>query len=388
MASEAHAKDPVWRFFLGCASAVAVLVGIVILGALIVGWRLARDPAPGRPVETFLVGDEARYWRVALEPGDAGLEAFFARLNEINEATRRNVLRGTFLESLPLPNRGARLAEFAPFTFELSSTASDDAPGLPLPTGWAARGTFSKGLWRVRAALRVMRFVAGRHGSPGGTQDVDGIPVTEIHDKGAGFAVAAVGNRVLVASDATRLRTVLRTEGRSDVPAHPELLALHDSIKLEGEDAWAFYSARRPGGLTPPLAEGGALASFDLNENDELAFRVAISPGRTLEGEADFSGDPADCALVVSRFLPGVPANVITIDGEGARSGAGGSREFSGRITGLSTRLAELLSLVTERRRQERPSASPSPSFPQPPSDPQSGSLGEPTHEGTPTPQR
>jgi len=384
----ARQQDPVWRLIAGCAVVGTGLGALVVVGALLIGWRLARDEAPGRPLETFLVGDEARYWCVGLKPHDAGLEALFARFDEINDAMRRKVLRGTFLQSLPLPHRGARLDDLAPFTFELSMAASDKASGRPVPTGWGARATFSHGLFRMRAALKVMRFVASRDATQGETIDVDGIAVTEIHDNGAGFAVATVGNRVLVASDPARMRAVLRTSTAPPGPALPEVLALHDAIKLEGEDAWAFYSNRGPGGLGPPLAESGALASFDVNERDELAFRVVVSGSGAVEGGSDFEGTPADCSAVASRFLPGIPVSAITIDGVGAHAGDGGSKEFSGRITGLSTRLAELLGRVTELRRSGTPSASPNPPSLPPSGDPRSETPAGPTHEGTPTPRR
>jgi len=344
-------QDPVVRFVIGCALVVAGLAALVVVGALLIGWRFARDEAPGRPSETFLVGDEGRYWCLDLKPGDAGLAALFVRFGEINDATSRHIFRGTFLEPLPLPHRGAKLDDLAPFAFEFSTSSSDPASGLTVPTAWAARATFSRGLFRVRAALRLMRFVASRDATKGETHDVDGIAVTEIYAKGAGFAVATVGNRVLVASDTARMRTVLSPARATAAPALPELTGLHDAIKLEGEDAWAFYSNRRAGGLGPPLAEGGALASFDVNEQDELAFRVVVSGGGAVEGGGDFAGTPAECTVVASRFLPGIPVSAITIDGEGARAGDGGAKEFSGRITGLSTRLAELLSSVTVIRR-------------------------------------
>jgi hypothetical protein len=384
----ARQQDPVWRFIVGCAVVVGGLAAIVVVAALLIGWRLARDEAPGRPLETFLVGDEAHYWCLDLKPQDAGLAALFARFDEINDATRRKVLRGTFLESIPLPHRGARLDDLAPLTFELSTSFADRVPGGPLPAGWAARATFSHGLFRMRAALKVMSFLASRDANKGETHNVDGIAVTEIHDKSAGFAVATVGNRVVVASDTARIRTVLRTAQSPPAPALPEVLALHDAIKLPGEDAWAFYSNRRPGSLEPPLDEGGAIASFDVNESDELAFRVVVSEGGAVEGVSDFAGAPADCSAVASRFLPGLPVSAITIDGQGARPFDRGSKEFSGRIAGLSTRLAELLGRVTELRRSGTPFASPTPPSLPASGDPRNETPAGPTHEGTPTPRR
>ena len=212
--------------------------------------------------------------------------------------------------------------------------------------------------------------------------------MTEIHDNRAGFAVATVGNRVIVASDAARMRTVLRTATAPPAPTLPELTALHDAVKLEGEDAWAFYSNRSPGGLGPSPTGSFALASFDVTERDELVFRVVVSDVAAAEGGDGFAGTSSECSAVVSRFLPGLPVSAITIDAGAAHAGEGGSKEFSGRITGLSTRLAELLGRVTELRRSGRPFASPSPPSLPPSGDPRSETPAGPTHEGTPTPRR
>ena len=102
-------KDPVLRFLAGCAVVVAILAAIVGGVALLIGWNLSRDEAPGRAREAFLVGDETRYWCVDLKPDDVGLAALFTRFNDINEATRRDLVRGTFLEAIPFPHRRARL---------------------------------------------------------------------------------------------------------------------------------------------------------------------------------------------------------------------------------------------------------------------------------------
>ena len=376
-----------WKFIAGCAVVVAGLAALVVAGAVLIGWRLARDEAPGRPPETFLVGDEGRYWCLDLKPNDTGLTALFARFSEINDATRRNLLRGTVFEAIPFPHKQARLDQLAPFTFEISLPMSERTSGSPVPAGWAARGTFSHGLFRLRAALKVMRFLARRDAKKGETQDVDGIAVTEIHDNGSGFAVATVGDRVLVTSDAARMRMVLQTATAPPSPTLPEVLALHDAIKLEGEDAWGFYSARQVGGLSTPWGDGGAVASFDVNDRDELAFRVVVSCGGTVEGETDFAGALEECSAVASRFLPGVPLSEITIDGNGARPRGSGAMEFSGRIPGLSNRLAELFGRAMELRRSGTPFASPTPPSLPASADPRSGTPAGPMNEGTPRPR-
>lgn len=376
------------RFVVGCALVVALLAAIVVSVALLIGWRLARDETPDRTFETFLVGDETRYWCFDLKPDDAGLQAFFKRLDEINDTTRRNILRGTVLETIPFPQRRARLNELAPITLEFSLPAGGEVLGWPLPDGWAARGTFSHGLFRMRAALKAMRFVAGRDPTKSESFDVDGISVTEIHDKNARFAVATVGNRVVLTSDVARMRTLLSSPDPPSGSRLAERFALHKAIAIDGEDAWAFVSATRLGDLSNPIAIDGAVASFDLNARDELAFRVIVQSGGTVEDQSAFGGTVPECSTVVSQFLPGIPADALEIDGNGARPGGSGALEFSGRITGLSKRMAELLGRVTELRKRERPFAIPNPPSPPRPDDPRSETPGVPTHEGTPTPGR
>jgi hypothetical protein len=355
-------QDSVWRIVAGCAGFLAVLGALVVVLALLIGWRLGRDESPPRPEETFLVGDEARYWSVSLRPDDAGLKTLFARADEINDATRQKVLRGTFLEAIPFPHRAAKLDDIAPLALELALSRD----------GWAARGTFSHSLFRMRAALKIMRFIVSHDEKKAETVDVDGIPVTVVHDKGAGFAVATLGSRVLVASDVARMRTVLRPPAAVPHPALSGLLARHDGIKLPNEDAWAFDAN--------PILGQDALLSFDVNDNDELAFRAVVAGA--------FGGTPADCAAVVARFVPGLPPEAIAIEAGGARDANSGSKEFSGRIAGLSKRLAGLLARATELRRKGTLFASPSPPSLPTSADPQSGTPVAPMREGTPTPRR
>ena len=393
----ARQKDPVLRFLAGCAVIAAVLAAIVVFGVLLLGWQLARDESPGRAPERFLVGDETRYWCLDLKPNDAGLKTLFDRFDEINDATRRNLVKGTFLEMIPLPHRRARLDKLAPFTLEVSLFMSDPTEGLQVPRGWAARGTLSRGVFRMRAALKVMRWVLSRDATKGDTIDVDGVAVTEVRDKNAAFALATEGNRVLATNDASRMRAILRASAEPPVAPLSELLALHGDVKLDGEDAWAFFSNMRVGGLSKPLAVSGAAASFDVNERDELAFRVVVTDGGAVEEGSTFRGTREECSAVVSAFLPGAPVDAIEIDGDGARRGDDETLEFSGRISGLSKRLAELVARTTELRLRElahpqsgpeTPSASPTPPSLPPPSDPQNGTPEGRTHEGTPTPPR
>ena len=128
-------KDPVVRFLGGCAIVAAVFSAIVVCVAVGVGWNLTRDPAPGRARESFLMGDESRYWCLDMKPDDAGLRNFLERLNAVSENTRRRVLHGTFLETIPLPHRRARLEDIAPLTLEGSLFLSDPANGPQVALG-------------------------------------------------------------------------------------------------------------------------------------------------------------------------------------------------------------------------------------------------------------
>ena len=394
-------KDPVLRFLGGCAIVAAVFAAIVVCVAVGVGWNLTRDPAPGRAPESFLVGDETRYFRVDLRGDDAGLKKLFERLDAVGEESRRRVLHGTFLENIPLPRRRARLEDIAPLTLEGSLFMSDPADGLQVPTGWAARGTFSHDVLRMRAGLKVMRWVFGRDAAKSTTIDIDGVAVTEVHDNNTTFALASVGNRVLAANDGSRMRAVLRS------PAEPKLAgvsALHEGVKLEGEDAWAFLTNMRVGGLSHPVLITAASASFDLSDRDEIAFRIAVMESSTVDEGSAFRGTKDECLAVVSSLLPVFPADVIELDAEGAHRGAAGTLVFSGRVADLSKylpdlpkRLAEFVLKSTAKRMEERrpprsstktPSAIPSPPSPPQPAGPRTGIPEAPTHGGSPKPPR
>jgi len=370
-------KDPLVRFFWGCALVAAVLVALLIGIALAVSWQLTRDQAPGRPIESFLLGDETRYWRVDLKSDDAGLAALFSRINEINDDRRRALLEGTFLEHIPLPSRRARLSELAPLTVELALVMSEPASGPPTPVAWTARGTLSRGLLKMRAVLKVISWVARPRAEDGGPIDVDGIAVTRI---GPGVALATVGNRVLAASDADRMRLVLLSAKAATPLQDPRLATLHESVRTPGEDAWAFTTGPNLGA-----------ASFDVTEADELVFGVAVAAGGAFDGSHDA------CLAVASAFLPHIPVDAVEIDAGGARTTPAGDRTFTGRITGLSKRLAALAELRSSPRFKERgrfpgetgsPSAIPTPPSPPPPADPRSGTPAATPRGGSPKPPR
>jgi hypothetical protein len=371
----AKRKDPLVRFLAGCGIAAFVLVAAVLAVGLLIGWQLSRDEAPGRPVEPFLVGDESRFWRLDLKPDDAGLKALFTRLDEINETTRRRIFQGTFLESIPFPHRRARLDELAPFTLEIALAGDGATPGATETPGWAARGTFSHSVLRMRAALKVMGWVLTRKFDEGGTLDVSGVTVTQIRDDHGKLAFATVGNRVIVTSDADRMRSALRPASSAPQATPEPLDALHRQLRLEGEDGWAFLSHARIGDWSKPLTVSGA-ASFDLNDRDELVFRMIATPD-ALGGEGNgFKGTREETAAVFAAFLPALPFDAVELDGNGPVHQEPEKLELSGRIPRLSTQLADLLPRTTGLRPRkdrhpepgpERPAATPTPSSPPPP---------------------
>jgi hypothetical protein len=370
-AREKRPKDPLLRFLGGCAIVAAVLLTLCVSLVFLAGWQLTRDPAPGRPSEVFLLGDETRYWRFDLRADDDGMRALFARFAQINDERRKALLSGTILENLPLPSRKAQLEELAPLTFEIAFVLPGPPGAASLPSAWTARGTFSRGMFKMRALVKLMGWIAKPKPGEVGPLDVDGIPVTRI---GNGFALATVGNRVIVASDAPRMGEVLRSARGTAHPPDAALSALHEAIKLDGEDVWAFVSD----------VGGGAAASFDVNANDELAFRIRVAAGAPFDGSAD-------ARLAIARaFLPRIPADVIEL-------GESDGKTFSGKIEGLSRRFA---SVLTQRTRAgskeplpppggpETPSATPTPPSPPRPSGRRSDTPAAPTHGESPRPPR
>jgi hypothetical protein len=253
----------------------------------------------------------------------------------------------------------------------------------------------------MRAGVKLMRWMVSRDAANSKTIDVDGIAVTEVHHENASFALANVGNRVLVTNDSSRMRAVLGSPAELKFDG---LQALHEGVKLDGEDAWAFFSNTRLGGLSDPLVVSEAVASFDVTERDELAFRVAVTAGGTTDENRPFRATHDDCVTLVSTFLPVFKSEAIELDAEGAHAGAAGSTVFSGRIPVLSKYLPDLpkhLAVIavtsTAKWRAEQaqhppapgtPSANPIPPSPPRPVGPRTGTPGGPTHEGTPKPPR
>ncbi len=354
-------RDPLVRFLIGCGIVAGVIVALLLIVAVVVGWRLTRDETPGRSEEAFLTGDEERYLRIDLRENDTGLQALFARIDAINEETRSKIFKGTVLEGLPIPHRRARLDEIAPFRAELSTTRSGE---------WAARAIFSHGVLRLRAAMKLLRFVSGKGRGSATTVEVDGVAVTEIQDErpqGPHFAIASVGNRVLAAASTSRIRSILEA---NHVPADaraPSFEPLHESAKLPGEDGWVFADDNRFG----PVA-----ASLDMTADDTLTIRVALRAGA-------YDGSETQRREIVAALLRPLPADLVTLDPQD-RSPAAGAVTFDGRIADVSKRLGAVVGALSESRRG-RPFAIPTPPSPEPPSGPRNGTPGEPTHGETPT---
>ena len=365
----AKTRDPLLKFLGGCAVAAILIVVLFVGIAWYVGWRLTRDPAPGRPAETFLTGLETRYWCVHLEPDDAGLQAFFQNLAAVSDASRKEAVKGTFLESFPLARRRASLEEIAPLTLEGSIFTE--------PRGWAVRATLSHQVLRMRAALKFMRFMMSRGGDKAKSFEVDGISVTELREHNLGFALANAGNRVVAASDADRMRQVLATSAEQP---HPTIFALRPAVTQQGEDGWAFIANTSIGSVASPLSIAAAVASFDLTTDDALVFRVVVSEGTAVPEGRAFKGSVEECAAVAAAFFPMFAGEPIEIEGSGARPPVDGARVFTGRIRKLTERIPE----VIEWR---RPSASRPPS---PPSSdgPRSDTPAAPQREGSPKPPR
>lgn len=370
----AKTRDPFLGFLGGCAVVAIVILALVLGCGWYVGWRLTRDPAPSRGPEAFLTGAESRYWCLSLTPDDAGLAELFRQLDGASEEAREKALHGTFLESFPLPRRHVDLAEVAPLTLEFSRFAE--------PPGWAVRGTLSHQVLRMRAVLKVMRWAMTRKLGKARTLDVEGMSVTEVRDNGVEFALANAANRVLAASDVSRMRQVLVSSADAPLPA---MLALHRAVALAGEDGWAFIARSELEGLLNPLSISAA-ASFDVAPSDELVFRVAVAETAARPEGRTFRGSPEECAAVIAAFLPMFSADAFEIDGDGAQPPVDGSRVFTGRVRGLTKRLPGLPKRLGSVF--VSPSANPSPPSPPSSGDPRSETPAAPRREGSPTPPR
>lgn len=365
----ATGTDPVLRFLGGCLLVFVGLGAIVLIGALVIGWRLSRDEAPGRPEETILLGDETRYWCLDLKPDDAGLTAVLAKMDAEARAAREEILKDSPLRMFAFAGRRNDIATLFPLKLEVA---------LAPQGAWSGRATFTHGIFRMRAMVKLLRWIVGRDRSQASATVADGVDVTTIVDRKDGVSVsfASVGNRLLLAGDADRLRRALESAGSSAGRLDPAVASLHDSVRLAGEDAWAF-------------AAGPAVASFDVNERDELAFRiVATVPGAADERTAD------DRALDIARsFLPHVEADAFRLDEGSPERRPDGSWRIEGRIPDVSRRVAAVFlrfsaDRATRRSEPEEPSAIPSPPSPPPPSGPRSDTPAAPPREGTPSPAR
>ena len=354
------AKDPVVRFLIGCAVVGLVFVVLVVGGIAFLGWRLSRDETAGRPEEVFLAGDEARYWCLDLRPDDLGLVALIGRLDDEAEAARADALKNSPFRNFPFVRKRNQARQLLPLKLELA--AAED--------GWSARGTFSKQLFRIRAAIKLMRFILGRDKDNVSRVDAGGVDVTAFHDSrsGASFALTMVGNRVIAANDAPRLERNLAIPDASRPPLDPAIAALHDAIRFDGEDGWAFAP--------------DAVASFDVNAHDELAFRI------TVRSEAEMTTEQA--LSVVKSMLPYLPDQAFQLDA--TTRGEDGRTIVSGRVDDLAARLGAMVlrfsATQAEKKRSgtRSPSATPIPPSPPPSSNPRTDTPEAPKRGESPIP--
>jgi hypothetical protein len=356
-------REPLAKFLLGCGLVVLGLGALVVGGCGFFAWRLVRDETPERPVETILSGDETRYWCFDLKPDDPGIVTLFERLQHFNDETRERALERTPLRGLPIPTRRADAHEILPMKLELA-LKTDDAGEFPRNvSGWAGRATMSRGTLRLRAGLKLMRWMLARDPAKAEVVDVDGVQVTMIHDDGKRAAIASIGNRVLAADGVDRLRKLLA--GPQVESATPSRLAgiseLHDAIRLDGEDGWAFAADTAAPGPTRPLPLLGAVASLDLTGDDALRFRVEV-PAADGAGLAKLSPDEA--VAIVRSFVPGSSEDWFTLD-PASPALDGHAWRIEGKISDLTQRLA--------KRAKEWPSATPIPPSPPPTPDRRNG---------------
>src|SRR5262249_12366966 len=143
---------------------------------------------------------------------------------------------------------------------------------------WAGRATLTRGLFKARAMIRIMRWVFTRNPETARSIDVDGVGVTVLRDHGEDrMALATVGNRILGASDPARLQAVRAPGPAGRRRGTPEAaVRLHERLARPGEDGWAYArSVAGRGGTIPVLA-----ASFDVDPSGDLVWRAAAElPG-------------------------------------------------------------------------------------------------------------
>ena len=380
-------KDPLTRFAVGCVVVVGVLVLLALVGATFVGWRLTRDEAPGRPVERLLLGDETRYWCWDLKPDDAGLIATLDRLERSADAPRDEALARSPLRVLGAFKGRGRFAASLPVKLELALKNPPGSESLSDLEGWSARLTVSRGVLRMRAALRLVRWLVTRDADAARVEEVDGVPVTTITDPRAGFtvALAAIGNRVLIASDVERVRRLLARDPPEASPAAELLEGLHEGVRLPGEDGWSFSRGIDVGGGSRTLRVAASVASFDVATDDALAVKVAV-----LEGGAEGWGklSAAEAVAIVQSHLLRLSADAMVVDQVVPPATPGAAWVVSARIPDLSTKAGVLFERFSASRESGWPSATPNPPSPPPPSGPRSDTPGASPREGTPTPAR
>jgi hypothetical protein len=359
--------DPVVKVLIGCGLIAGGIIVLAILVVFSIGWQLTRDETAGRAAEGFLLGDETAYWSFELKPDDRGVTHTLQQVHEQAEATRDEVLKNSPLSFLGSLRQRNKMTELLPLKVEFAAA----------PETWSGRVGFSRGAWKIRLASKMVRWVAGR-GRDGiaRSHDVDGVPVTTIQDpKSSGeFSFAMVGNRLVFAGREDRLERALDTSRGASGVRDPRIDVLHDTVRLEGEDGWAF-------------AAGPAVASFDVSEGDELRFRIS-GPAPVDARETP----PAELAMArVRAFLPYFRDDAFVLDPGAPALQADGSWLISGRIPEFSKKIAAMFLRFSASRTEgpsepREPSAIPSPPSPPRSSDPRSDTPGAPKRGESPSP--
>ena len=176
--------------------------------------------------------------------------------------------------------------------------------------------------------------------------------------------------------------------------------ALHDGVRLDGEDVWAFASTRALDGLSD-------LSSFRARWHRSTSTSATSSPSSGRDGRAaqrtkaaHSRGTHDECVAVVSSLLPVFSPDAIELDTEGAKAaqrdrwcflGASRSSRSTSRppeATGRDCRdvyREAAGSAGAAAARAGTPSATPIPPSPPQPVGPRTGTPGGPTHEGTPS---
>lgn len=389
-------RDPALKILAGCAIVAGALIALIFIVAGVGGWLLVRDTTPpGRPEEPFLLGGDTAYWSFDLRPDDPGLAVVLAHLQDTGERLRRESAPQSPLAHLRIPRRDAELDQIFPVRVE----AADG------PSGWAARFTMSKQVLRMRAALRVARWLMTRDARQAANDEVEGVTMTTLRPHGKAVAsFAMVGPRFLVTERPGRLRDALSVHPvieASRAPAYlsgPEIERRHEKVRRDGELGWGFAGRVELPGRRSADCVGQATASFALSPKGALDV-VAVAEGQDSACELG-SLDAAAARTIVAALLPRLdPESVVVKEGSLAR-GEDGAWRFEASIPDFPEQFQQALVRIAARdaaKRADDVSGFPEPTVPSPTrprpspgttSGPRSGTRAAPPRGGSPTPPR